>query len=65
MKRKKKNIVLVHEELTDEERKVRELDALMFGKLVFPKMECPKGYFTLHDLDGEPSQQISTKKIPF
>ena len=50
---------------TDEERKKRELDALLFGELVFPKIETPKGYVTLRDLDGEACCQISTKKIPF
>lgn len=66
MKRqKKKNIIILEDNPTDEERKKRELDALLFGELVFPKIETPKGYVTLRDLDGEACCQISTKKIPF
>lgn len=65
MKEKKKNIALVKDNATEQERRDRELNALLFGELAFPKMECPKGYFTLHDLDGKACQQISTKKIPF
>ena len=65
IKEKKKNIRFVKDEPTKEERTKRELDALLFGELVFRKFECPKGYFTLHDLDGKACQQISTKKIPF
>lgn len=65
MKEKKKNIVLLEDNATDKERKKRELDALMFGELVFRQFDCPKGYFTLKDLDGLACQQISTSKIPF
>ncbi len=65
IKEKKKNIRFIKDEPTEEERKLRELDALLFGELVFQAFECPKGYFTLHDLDGKACQQISTKKIPF
>lgn len=66
MKRqKKKNIIILEDNPTDGERKKRELDALLFGELVFPKIETPKGYVTLRDLDGEACCQISTKKIPF
>jgi hypothetical protein len=65
MKEKKKNITLVKDNATEQERRYRELNALLFGELVFPQMECPKSYFTLHDLDGKACQQISTKKIPF
>lgn len=65
MKKKKKNIIILEDNPTDEERKKRELDALLFGELVFPKIETPKGYVTLRDLNGEACCQISTKKIPF
>ena len=65
MKKKKKNIIILEDDASDEERKKRELDALLFGELVFPKIKAPKGYVTLRDLDGEASCQISTKKIPF
>ncbi len=65
IKQKKKNIRFVKDESTEQEKKKRELDALLFGELVFQEFECPKGYFTLKDLDGKACQQISTKKIPF